>query len=79
MSKLNIQRTRDLLQKFDFRSLFIEELGWSRVASRKAISWQKNDAQGERVMIAQLAGVAVFEVTTADGVIPNATTCRAGR
>ncbi len=77
MSKLNIQRTRDLLQKFDFRAVFIEELGWSHASSRKPLPWQKNDAQGARVMIAQLAGVAVFEVTTADGKIPDAQICRA--
>ena len=77
MAKLNIQRTRDLLQQFDFRLVFTEELGWSQASSRKSISWQKNDAQGERVMIAQLAGVAVFEVTTTGGNIPNPTTCRA--
>lgn len=77
MAKLNIQRTRDLLQQFDFRTVFTDPLGWSQASSRKSIPWQKNDAQGERVMIAQLAGVAVFEVTTSDGKIPNATTCRA--
>ncbi|MCI0336010.1 MAG: putative DNA binding domain-containing protein [Acidobacteria bacterium] len=77
MPQLNIQRTRDLLQKFDFRSLFIEELGWSHSSSRKPVPWQKNDWQGSHVMIAQLAGVAVFEVTTAAGKIPDVQTCRA--
>src|SRR2546428_11542650 len=30
MVTLNILRTRDLLQKFDFPTLFVEELGWDR-------------------------------------------------
>ncbi|MEO6724931.1 MAG: hypothetical protein ABIU20_01720 [Blastocatellia bacterium] len=77
MPNLNIQETRDLLQQFNFRLLFTEALGWSHVRSQKPVSWQKNDTQGQRVMIAQLAGVVVFEVTTTDGSIPNATTCRA--
>ncbi len=77
MPTLNIQETRDLLQKFDFRQLFTESLGWSHARGQKPVVWQKNDKQGQRVMIAQLAGVAVFEVTTDDGSIPNTTTCRA--
>lgn len=77
MAKLDLQRTRDFLQQFDFRSLFTEELGWSQASSRKSIPWQKNDAQGSRVMIAELSGVAVFEVTTDGGDIPGVTTCRA--
>jgi len=77
MPTLNIQETRDLLQQFNFRQLFTESLGWSHVRGQKPVAWQKNGAQGQRVMIAQLAGVAVFEVTTDDGAIPNAATCRA--
>jgi len=30
MPKLNIENTRDLLQRFDFKTLFVEELGWDR-------------------------------------------------
>jgi hypothetical protein len=77
MPKLNIQRTRDLLQKFDFRAVFIEELGWSHAGKARPVSWQVNGVQGTRVMIAELAGVAVFEVTAAGGGIPDAATCRA--
>jgi hypothetical protein len=77
MPNLNIQETRDLLQQFNFRLLFTEALGWSHARGQKPVFWQKNGVEGQRVMIAQLAGVAVFEVTTADGTIPNATTCRA--
>jgi hypothetical protein len=77
MPKLNIQRTRDLLQKFDFRAVFIEELGWSQAGKARPVSWQLNGARGTRVMIAELAGVAVFEVTAEGGGIPDAATCRA--
>jgi len=77
MPNLNIQETRDLLQQFNFRLLFTEALGWSHARGQKPVFWQKNGAEGQRVMIAQLAGVAVFEVTADDGSIPSATTCRA--
>lgn len=30
MAKLNIHRTRDLLQRFEFKSLFIDELPWEQ-------------------------------------------------
>ena len=72
MSALNILRTRDLLQKFDFSTLFIEELGWSRPATRKAETWASNGTEFERRQLAELSGVVVFEVTSRDGVIPNA-------
>jgi hypothetical protein len=76
MPNLNIQETRDLLEQFNFRLLFTEALGWSHARGQKPVFWQKNGAEGQRVMIAQLAGVAVFEVTADDGTIPNATICR---
>lgn len=72
MAKLNIPRTRDLLQEFDFKSLFIDELGWSQPADRKAVKWSHEGIEYERRQIAQLSGVVVFEVTTSDGQIPNA-------
>ena len=37
---LNVPRTRELLQNFDFPRLFIEELGWSNPASRQAVNSQ---------------------------------------
>ena len=36
MDKLQIERLRDCLQSFDFKRLFIEELGWSHVKGAKS-------------------------------------------
>ncbi|MBN3939572.1 MAG: hypothetical protein V7L21_04800 [Nostoc sp.] len=35
---LNFQRTRDLLSKFKFSDLFIEELGWSKPSRQKPVT-----------------------------------------
>ncbi len=74
MGKLNVSRARDHLQKFDFKTLFIEELGWSQPSSRQPVDWPHNGTNVERRQIAQLSGVAVFEVTASDGRIPDAKT-----
>lgn len=70
---MNIERTRDLLAAFDFHGLFIE-LGWSQPSARKVSSGETAGLVYSRRMIAQLAGVAVFEVW-ADKGLPD----RAGR
>jgi hypothetical protein len=72
MAKLNVSKARDLLQKFDFKTLFVEELGWSQPSSRQSVVWPCDDMNIERRQIAQLSGVVVFEVTSADGRIPDA-------
>ena len=69
---VNLNRMRDCLTQFDFHRLFIEELGWSQPAGRQTISFIIKDAAFSRRQIAQLAGVAVFEVGSADGLIPDA-------
>ena len=72
MSKLNIPHTRDLLQKFDFDTLFIEELNWSRPTNRKA---EDRDIAGIDIscrQVAMLAGVVVLEIASSDGKIPDA-------
>jgi hypothetical protein len=74
MVKLDVSRTRDLLQRFDFKLLFIEELGWSQPIDRKAVKWTHEDVEFDRRQIAQLSGVVVFEVTASNGQIPNAKT-----
>ena len=74
MAKLNIPRTRDLLQSFDFKSLFIDELGWSNPLDRKAVKWTYEDVEFTRRQIAQLSGVVVFEIAASNGQIPNAKT-----
>jgi hypothetical protein len=74
MPTLNILRTRDLLQKFDFPTLFIEELGWSRPSMRKPETWTSNGAVLERRQIAELSGVVVFEIIPQGNNIPDAKT-----
>lgn len=72
MMKLDIPRTRSLLQKFEFKTLFIEELGWSQPPVRKPASLVQDGVEFEVRQIAELAGVVVLEITTPDGAIPNA-------
>jgi hypothetical protein len=71
---LNITKTRDLLQRFDFKTLFIEELGWSLPPAKTATTLTVEGASQELRQIAQLSGVVVFEVTAADGRIPDTKT-----
>ncbi|MEH2241006.1 MAG: DNA methyltransferase [Nostoc sp.] len=69
---LNFKRTRDLLYNFQFSDLFIEELGWSKPSSRKAITLKIENNTYKYQRIAELSGVAIFEVTATDGKIPEA-------
>jgi hypothetical protein len=71
-AKLNVIKVRDLLQNFDFRKLFIEELGWSQPASNKEAKWECSDASFTRRQVAELSGVVVLEVSAPDGLIPSA-------
>lgn len=63
---LNRNHVRDLLQSFDFRRLFIEELGWSNPSSNKPANLSVNGHEYLRRPIAQMSGVTVFEITSAD-------------
>jgi hypothetical protein len=74
MPKLNIPKTRDLLQRFEFSTLFIEELGWSQPASRRPVPFEAADESFLRAQIAELSGVVVLEVTASDARIPDAKT-----
>lgn len=68
---MRVEPTRQLLQKFDFHSLFCEQLGWSNPANLKAESLMAKDQPYTRQEIAQLGGASVYEITTPDGVIPD--------
>jgi hypothetical protein len=74
MAKLNIPKTRDLLQGFDFKTVFIDELGWAQPTSRRPVGVEAADESFLRVQIAELSGVVVFEITASDGRIPDAKT-----
>jgi hypothetical protein len=73
MGKLDLSRARDLLQTFDFKRLFVEELGWSQPSDPRPGAWAGVDGtEFQRRAIAQLAGVVVFELTAENGAIPDA-------
>lgn len=59
MSKLNLIQTRDAIQAFDFKSLFINELGWNNPHHIQAP--QISDYHIKP--IATLGGVVVFEIS----------------
>src|SRR5215210_7435620 len=74
---IDTSRVRRNLNDFNFRDLFIEELGWSRPTERQPVEFDAGGARFERRQIAQLSGVLVFEVRATDGHIPDAKTCKA--
>jgi hypothetical protein len=58
---LNFQRTRDYLKQFDFETLFVEELGWSRPARKSPLRIAVQDHPFTVEHVAQLAGAVVPE------------------
>jgi hypothetical protein len=72
--RINIPRVREAINAFDWHTLFIEELGWSRPAARQQMRFDWHDQQFEQRAIAQLAGVMVFEIRSTKGAIPDART-----
>lgn len=71
---LNIENTRKLLQAFDFKTLFIEELGWNNPKNKAAFAVHTKDHEFARKAIAELSGATVFEITNAEGFIPDSKT-----
>src|SRR5215212_365473 len=63
------------LQDFNFESLF-NELGWSRSADRLPRPFMVIGKGYERRQIANLSGVAVFEINSPNGEIPDRQTRR---
>ncbi|MBX7215087.1 MAG: hypothetical protein K1X39_13830, partial [Thermoflexales bacterium] len=72
MSQLDIPRARDGLQAFEFKRVFIEELGWSLPTGIRDERLSCNGEPFRFVPIAQLAGVVVYEATCPAGIIPDA-------
>jgi hypothetical protein len=77
MPTLDFDRTRQYLQAFDFKSLFIEELGWSRPAKSQPAKFTVEGRAFTRAPLAELGGVPVFEVSAAEGGIPDGKTRKA--
>src|SRR5438128_2604683 len=72
MPTIHFERMRDRLSEFQFQRLFIDELGWSQPVSRQPVQLPVKDTEFTLRHIAELGGVAVLEVTTADGQVPDA-------
>jgi tRNA G10 N-methylase Trm11 len=62
---LNRQRAQKYLQKFDFESLFIEELGWDTV-DRVMLPFEIDDHYFEVTSIAQKRGFIVYQCLTSE-------------
>ncbi len=73
MSKLNLSNSLDLLQKFEFGSLFTQELGWSHT-KMQALAVNVNGTTFSLRAIAELGGIVVFEVMSPTDAIPDAKT-----
>ena len=71
---MNIAQVRNHLQAFDFKALFVEELGWSLPVSKKSETLEQEGAAFEVRHIAELSGVVVLEVCAEEGTIPSAKT-----
>ena len=71
MSKLHVEAARDALQNFEFKRLFIEELGWSNPVNPRPITQTMKEIAFARAAIAELSGAVVFEITMPDGEIPD--------
>ena len=69
---LDITKVRNLLQEFDFQSIFVEELGWSQPPQSKPAPLICDGTEYEVRQIAQLSGVVIFEIRQKDGKIPDA-------
>lgn len=72
MANLDLTRTSQLIQQFDFARLFIEELGWSRPAGHGPLDLRVRELQFRLTYIAELGGVVVLEVAGSDGAVPDA-------
>ena len=71
---LNVPRTRGFLEAFEFRKLFVEELGWSPPPSSQEVESKSDELTFKQRHVAQLGGVAVIEIAIPDGAIPDAKT-----
>lgn len=68
---IRIGKVREFLQNFEFQKIFIEELGWSNPSSRDTKEIILKDTTFSLKEISQLSGVAVFQVATPSGAIPD--------
>ncbi len=74
-AKLNVANTKRLLEAFDFRELFIEELGWQNPLSRTPLKFSLAAVDGDATPIAELGGVSALQIESPE--IPDAKTRKA--
>jgi type I restriction-modification system DNA methylase subunit len=70
---LDLSRTRECLQSFDFSRLFVEELGWEPPPKPRTDAASVKECDYSISPVATLSGIGVFEITTPSG-IPDAGT-----
>jgi hypothetical protein len=66
----DFKSSREHLQSFDFEALFRSDLNWSNPTTKRVEAIEINAVTYQRRMIAQVAGVAVYEVVA--GQVPDA-------
>jgi Alw26I/Eco31I/Esp3I family type II restriction m6 adenine DNA methyltransferase len=66
----DFKSSREHLQSFDFEALFRSDLNWSNPTTKRVEAIEVNAVTYQRRMIAQVAGVAVYEVVA--GQVPDA-------
>jgi hypothetical protein len=71
MAKLDLTRAKELLDDFEFRELFVEELGWGNPRSSRRTPLRVGEQTVQFTEISQLGGVLVLEVDTG-GEVPDA-------
>jgi len=69
---MSFNKTRDYLSRFEFRQLFVEELGWSQPSRKTALSLDIRNNRFQCRHVAHLAGAVVIEIEADDGKIPDA-------
>ena len=74
MTNFDFTTTRTFLHNFQFKQLFIQELGWSSANNIRPIEIDLDTIQVTATPIAQLAGVVVFEIHSSTDVLPDAKT-----
>ena len=69
--QINVQRTRQYLKQFNFRRLFVNELGWDH--HRQTLNVSVGENEYTLTAIAEKCGMVVFEcqANTTEGGIPE--------
>ncbi|OQW93402.1 MAG: hypothetical protein BWK79_11305, partial [Beggiatoa sp. IS2] len=71
MTDFNIKNARERVQNFEFKTLFIEELGWSNPPLKKSSTTTVEGFEFEQRPLAELGGVMVFEIVAKQGKLPD--------